>query len=280
MAIEVTLAWDEGPAKEVEGGASRTLRYEISGTDDREAAVAALMANAEYEVGGLLAASYDVERVGDEEWDGIVGYGAVEYGGKIEPPMLAHEFSMSGGGWQKFIKHSLQTIDVKTNGFVSPPDFKQLINVVMEDGFYTPKGLQLGGEEDTFQVSATLDSISASFLSKLWRYRRCMNSVGVEMNIDGVRASFDPGELLFLYADVHYRRSDRKWMVTEHWSASENVEGLSVGDITGINKRGFDYLWFLEQTTLSGDPKVLQIVPWIAYVEQVYETRDLNELAL
>ncbi len=78
---------------------------------------------------------------------------------------------------------------------------------------------------------------------------------------------FGPGEALFLGGEGG--EDDNNWVdITYHFAARPTQAGFSVGNIGGITKRGWDYLWVKHDEEVVGD-RVLQ-TPAAAYVEQVY----------
>jgi hypothetical protein len=80
---------------------------------------------------------------------------------------------------------------------------------------------------------------------------------------------FSAGEVLFLGASGS-KRGKEPWEVSFKFAASPNVTGLSVGDITGIAKKGWEYLWVRYNDQEDTVAKVLVKRPVAAYVEQVY----------
>lgn len=95
-------------------------------------------------------------------------------------------------------------------------------------------------------------------------------------------AQFGPyaaGELLFLGASGQ-EGTETDPEVTYNFAASPNVTGLSIGDITGISKKGHQYLWafygFEEDSTAKQTVKV----PWYVCVEDVYPEADFSQLGI
>ena len=80
---------------------------------------------------------------------------------------------------------------------------------------------------------------------------------------------FAAGEVLFLGASGSQRGED-DWEIKFKFAASPNATGLVVGDITGINKKGWEYLWVRYADAEDTSAKVLVKKPIAAYVEQVY----------
>lgn len=79
------------------------------------------------------------------------------------------------------------------------------------------------------------------------------------------------------------KRADRKWDFVYGFAYSKNETSLTVGTITGIAKKGWDYLWVYyerrEQTT-SGSTKYTQKLPVQVNIEQVYPTIAYSGLGI
>ena len=80
---------------------------------------------------------------------------------------------------------------------------------------------------------------------------------------------FAPGEVLFQGASGSKRGPD-DWEITYRFAASPNVSGLVVGSMTGISKRGWEYLWVRYEDAEDTAAKALVKQPLAVYVEQVY----------
>jgi len=88
---------------------------------------------------------------------------------------------------------------------------------------------------------------------------------------------FAPGEVLFLGASGSLRGQE-DWEITFRFAASPNAINLKVGDIVGIVKKGWEYLWV--RYADAEDENVLVKQPTAAYVEQVYEYGDFALLGI
>lgn len=91
----------------------------------------------------------------------------------------------------------------------------------------------------------------------------------------GMRA----GECLFLGA-VGTRRGLGDWEIAYYFAASENANNLSVGGITGIAKKGWEYLWVLYDWFEDESAKRLVRRPVGVYVEKVYRDADFSSLGI
>jgi len=85
---------------------------------------------------------------------------------------------------------------------------------------------------------------------------------------DGITFSFAAGENLYLGGSGGV--VDGEVEITHKFSASQNATGLSVGGISGIAKKGWEYLWILLEDSVSQNTLVK--VARGVYVEQVYRT--------
>ena len=86
---------------------------------------------------------------------------------------------------------------------------------------------------------------------------------------------FEAGEVLFLGARFDSSRSQTMVAVTFSFSARLNRSDFSVGAITGINKKGWDYLWVEYETVSTSDVAVKK--PRYVYVARVYERVDFAD---
>jgi len=93
------------------------------------------------------------------------------------------------------------------------------------------------------------------------------------------------GEVLFLGATGDYtppsgQQSQDAFEMAFRFAAEANRTGLTVGDITGIAKRGWDYLWVLYEEREDATAKWLVKRPRAVYVEQVYDPANFGLLGI
>jgi hypothetical protein len=60
--------------------------------------------------------------------------------------------------------------------------------------------------------------------------------------------------------------------------ASKNVTGKKIGDISGIAKRGHEYLWVRYEDAVESN--VLMKKPKAVYVNRVYKDSDFSALGI
>ena len=76
------------------------------------------------------------------------------------------------------------------------------------------------------------------------------------------------------------KRGFEDWEITFRFAASPNVAGLQLGNIAGIDKEGWHYLWVRFADEEDNAAKVLIKKPIAAYVERVYEYGDFSGLGI
>jgi len=93
---------------------------------------------------------------------------------------------------------------------------------------------------------------------------------------------FDAGEVIFMGASGARRgtKSTDDWEITFKFSASPNETEIVIGEITGIRKRGWEYLWVRYDDQEDEFATMLVKRPRAAYVEQVYRYGDFRQLGI
>jgi hypothetical protein len=88
--------------------------------------------------------------------------------------------------------------------------------------------------------------------------------------------TFAPGEVLFLGARGADGTSSEA-NVSYQFAMSANAEGLTIGDVVNVNKKGWDVLWIRYKSdvvSIGGSNRPVQI-PQFVYVDRVYEEINL-----
>jgi hypothetical protein len=88
------------------------------------------------------------------------------------------------------------------------------------------------------------------------------------------------GECLFLGASGSYDQGDDQWLIDFAFAGSPNLTGLTVGDITGIAKNGWHYLWTRYEAVEDTTNDLLIRKPLGVYVEKVYRDGDFSGLGI
>jgi hypothetical protein len=76
--------------------------------------------------------------------------------------------------------------------------------------------------------------------------------------------------VLFLGASGTYSTANETWSMAYKYAASPTQTGLVIGDITGVYKPGWAYLWVRYQDQKDTTANVAVKKPVAVYVNQVY----------
>jgi hypothetical protein len=245
---------------------SSEITYKITGTEDETAAYALLLATAPATLiidGYVLAKRvFGLEHDDYGVWTGTCRFSKRE----LEVSESTYQFETGGGNTH--ITHSIATVQsIKLGGGTAPNNNNAI-------GW---NGREIAGCDiispvynfSETHVLAAVD-VDAAYKLALFRATGKVNNAGFK--------GFATGEVLFLGASGSLRTTENEWEISYRFAASENATGLSVGGITGINKKGWEYLWLYFQDEVSQD--VLVKKPLAAYVEQVYQTADFSTIGI
>lgn len=268
MPITVEPKWN-GESVTAGANPSATLEWLVIGTDDLGAAQAALAAGADQfvYVGNLtipLEQASITSRIAEQIFIGETQYGYQQI--QLEETDETLSFSTQGG--KSRITQSRGTTIYQ--GSRETPDFKGAIGV-------TPSGVEgvdITSPTLTFQKTKRF---AAGFVTNA--YVRLLSGLTGTTN-NAPFLGFQIGELLFEGATGSQKHPDQPWDITFQFNASQNATGLTAGTITGIAKKGWEYLWVLYQEQDDTTAKYRVRRPIGAYVETVYPSGDFSGLGL
>jgi hypothetical protein len=115
--------------------------------------------------------------------------------------------------------------------------------------------------------------LNTAWLQALYRITGAINSSRVVINVRGTPLVFEAGELLCQGASGSVNQ-EGDWDLTLKLAASQNDSTLVIGTITGIVKRGWEYLWVRSEVKTVSN--VLVPDPIEVYVERVHPELDFN----
>jgi hypothetical protein len=238
------------------------LLYVVDGTEDDVAVRAVVEATIPAIYAGLVFQNYHISHQGSGLWEVSVRYG------KLDPKEPGESsFSFDTGGGTTHITQSLQTIGSHAPPGEDPPDFKGAIGVNNDSVEGTDITIPVYNFKETHYIPIAL--VTPAYKAALFYLTGKVNAAPFK--------GFAPGEVLFMGASGS-QRGQEDWEITFSFAASPNATGLTVGDITGIDKKGWEYLWVRYQDAEDADVLVKQ--PAAAYVEQVYPYGDFSLLGI
>jgi hypothetical protein len=241
------------------------LVYKITQTDDYAEAYSLLIAAAPASVtidGNVLSKRvFSCDPEDYMVWTGTVSYSKR----RLEEGESNYQFETGGG--TTHITHSIATIQSVRAGGGTAANF---YNAIGWSGSEIA-GCEIVSPNFTFSETHVLPGSAVDGAYKLALF----NATGKVNN--GTFKGFAAGEVLFLGASGS-QRQDGSWEITYRFAASANATGLSIGGLTGLNKKGWEYLWIHYEDESSEDLAVKK--PVQANVEQVYATTSFSALGI
>lgn len=222
----------------------------------------------------LVFQSYEIDHRGNGIWNAVAKYGKKEPQKTGDPENGKHEssFSFDTTGGTRHVKHSIRTVQRYGTSGKTPPDFKGLIGVNDDK----VEGCDVVAPAFAFSESHRVPSsfVTGAYKNKIYLLTGKVNAAQFT-RADG--QTFAPGECQFLGASGS-KRGTEGWEITYKFTASVNASGLVIGDITGIAKEGFHYLWVRWQEVENAKTLVKQ--PESIHVEQVVEYGHFGDLKI
>ena len=200
-----------------------------------------------------------LQPTGFQRWSGRANYiQAPSTGSFTDAPS---SFETSGG--TQHIKFSRETLGSYAPNNGTAADFKGAINC---------NGKTVKGTDVVVPVYKFTEPLILPAILVNQAYRLNLFAATGKTN-SGSFKGFDAGEVLFLGA-TGAPRGENEYAITGRFAASPNLTNVSIGDITGISKGGWNYLWCYFEDGV-GENTLLK-KPLFAYTERVYDSTSLN----
>lgn len=231
----------------------------------------------------LLAESYSVSYLGDDAWQVTISYekAGADDDTQTEPFKRSRSFDTSGGT-QHITQAAGGTVTsvgstVTTQGSERryPPSAPSMNNAIGVDG-QSVNGVDIVVPALTW--TETYDVPDAYVTSN---YIKSVAAITGTVNNAGFR-SFAAGEVLFMGCSGSQEWDSDKgngpWTLSFKFVASPNVTNQTIGDITGIEKKGHEYLWVRYEDSVSSNELVKK--PKTVYVNKVYRDGNFSGLGI
>jgi hypothetical protein len=265
-------------------GQTVVLRYVVEGTDSDALVLSTVLAIAPSTYEGLIReetpavqALFVDENAADGTWECDVRY--IPANRKEQEPPAVGSIRIRGGtrSVTTHIMASLETVAAYGTG-AAVGDNGKLMNVTGSG----VEGVDINVPVTEFSVSkvfaagnlpslATLDGLVCKTNSLEWT---------VTDSVTGLARTCAIGECLFTGYEHGDARADGGVEFTFHFSRSVNKTGLSVGSISNIAKKGWEYLWARYEPAEIAGIKLLGQSPKAVYVERVYDSAAFSGLGL
>lgn len=233
------------------------LHFTATGSESDTIIRNTVFANAPRMWHGFHFQSYSIDHQGGGVWDVTVHYGL------SDPAESTLSFDTTGASTH--ITQSLTTV----NTYGNAPDLDGAIGWDGDHVQGTDVQIQQYAWNETHTIAAPLFTAA---------YKAILYDLTSKTNDNGFRG-FSVGEVQFQGARGA-QRGNHDVEVTYFFEASPNLSSHTVGSITGIAKKGFEYLWVRYKNTEDATTKRIKAEPDGVYVEQIFEEGDFSLLGI
>lgn len=264
MPVSLTERIDSPTAEGDDAPSSATKHYTMTGTTDESTVSTLILSSTPTTYLGLSRIGYTLNPLSDDIWDIYVKYGRKE--------VWSVQFDTTGG--TQHLQASYATPGAYFAAGVTAFSCNGSIGVTKD----SVEGIDVATSQFGFTVTRQIPvgDLTDAYLLDLVDLTGKVNDAVWIFFVQGVTLTFQPREVVFNGATVGTKNTDDEWQLSYKFSVSRGATGLTVGEITGITKAGWDYLWvyFSEDT----DAGRLIKKPRAVFVEQVYLEADFNLL--
>jgi hypothetical protein len=243
------------------------IHYLVQGTDSELLAIQAVRSAAPTTWNDLERGEVTVELLPDTTtfWDAAVRYSAPDQ----ELEVGESSYSFDTGGGTQHITQALAHVASYAPAGKTAPDFKGAIGVT-SDGV---EGVDITVPVYNFSETHILANsvVTNAYKGKLTALAGKTNNATFK--------GFAIGECLFLGASGS-KRGKGDWEISFSFAASKNRTSLTVGDISGIAKKGWEYLWVRYEDAVDATAKALVKKPLAVYIEKVYDEGNFADLGI
>lgn len=208
--------------------------------------------------GGLVLQGTSAEPLGGNVWKGYARYLGLEDDS---------EYTFDTGGGTQHITQSLATINVYAPPGITAPDFQGAIGC--NNDRVEGVDIVVPNFQFTETHSFTDAAVDTAYRMTVFTLTGCFNNASFK----GLAA----GECMLIGVSGA-KRGNQKWSLTFRFAGSANVTGQTIGDITGIDKLGWDHLWVAYADFEDSFAYRLVSRPIAVYVERVSHPGDFSLL--
>jgi hypothetical protein len=241
-------------------------------------------ANRFYQIGDytMMVDSYSINHLGDDAWEVTAIYKTLGADDEAQPFRRTRAFDTTGG-----TQHMTQTPEASgekrwgVDGEGDAPFANYAINAD-ENGV---RGVDVIAPalqwSETYDVPSTY--VTAAYIKTVATLTGTVNN--------GNFRTFAPGEVLFAGCTGSQQwdseKGDSPWQLSYKFIASPNagpgqsLPAINCGTVTGVEKKGHEYLWVRYEDGISPDEHKAQIKkPKYVYVNKVYRESNFGALGI
>lgn len=234
----------------------------------------------------LRAESYSVEYLGDDAWHVSINYEKVGADAD-EPDPLRRSRSFDTTGGTQHITQALENVTVltsktgsttiTTNGETKyPPSTAASMN-----GAIGVDDSSVNGVDVVVPALSWTETYDVPHAYITAAYIKGVAGLTGSVNKNAFR-TFAAGEVLFMgcsgQQEWDEQRGNGPWTLSFKFVASPNVTDQKIGDITGVSKKGHEYLWVRYEDAVSSNQLVKK--PKAVYVNKVYREGEFSGLGI
>lgn len=238
--------------------ASAELVYKVYGTTNDATAQAAALSEAPATHRGLPLVGSTIDEILVGVFEVVVSYSSIDI-----PETGESEFSFEIGAGSQHITQSLETIAIYAPDGETAPDFKGAIGVTDDSVEGVDISVPVYRFSEKHIIAAA--SVTGAYKALLFEATATTNNASFK--------GFAAGEVLFQGASGT-TRNQSEWEVTFNWAASKNETDLVVGDISGIAKKGWEYMWVRYREVKDDDAGRIVRRPSSVHIERVYKASN------
>jgi hypothetical protein len=214
----------------------------------------------------LRAEQYSVSYLGDDAWQVTISYSKDGAEDGTDPLKRSRSFDTTGG-----TQHITQAQAERKYGSGAPSQDSAI--AVDSNGV---NGVDIVVPQLQWQESYDVPN---AYVTSAWI--RTVSGITGTTNSATFRG-FEAGEVLFVGCTGSQEWDDQKgrgpWSLSFRFVASKNVTGQTIGSVTGVEKKGHEYLWVRYEDSV--DSNLLLKKPKYVYVNRVYRESDFSGLGI
>lgn len=241
---------------------SAQLNFVVQGTDDYDEALSQLAAQAPPVFDNLPRLNYGVEPIAAAIWLGFARYGR-----QVTQQTGDAVYQFDTGGGTQHITQSINTVRRYARPGRVAPNYMGAVGV---------SGDSVEGIDITVPVYSfsEMHYKKDAFVDE--HYKATLFDLTGAVNHRKFR-QYAAGEVLFLGASGTKRGAD-DWELAFRFAASPNLSNLRIGQMAGIAKAGWEYLWVQYADEEDSQAQTLIKRPASVHIEQVYPYKDFDRL--
>lgn len=257
--------------RDLSGGQnSRSIGYIVRGATDDIDALDTMETDAPLTYDGMARDGIEIEEVAynNGAW---VYFTRANYS-RVKRQVLQageSEYNFSIGTQTRHVVQSYETVAKYVPLGATEENFAKAIAV---DSDNVPQGVDILAPISTFEVRIVLANATVSSA-----YQKTVRDLVGKTN-NATFYSHAAGEVLFMGC-AGSKRSGEDWELSYQFQTSPNQTGLTIGDITGIDVKGWEVIWVRYKTDVSDANRFIQ-VPTQVNVERVYESGNFATLGI